>query len=169
MSGVKGKTVGSHSDTGIWLIAIFKLIKGILLVAFGVGTFVSLHKDLTEIVGRWVYLLHVDPDNRYIHALLVRLMFVSPRRLEAIGAGTFIYAALVWIEGIGLLMRKHWAEYFTAIMTASFIPLEVYELVRRFSDRKVIIIGINVIIVWYLVARIQSRRKDESAAQTRGA
>ena len=141
--------------------SIFKLVKGVLLVAFGTGAFLSLHKDVSEIVGRGVYLLHVDPDNRYIHALLAKLVVVSPRKLEAIGAGTFIYAALVWIEGVGLLLRKHWAEYFTAIMTASFIPLEFYELARRFSGRKMIIIGINAIIVWYLVARIQRRRKDK--------
>ncbi len=140
-----------------------------MLVAFGVGTFLSLHKDLVEIVGRWVYLLHVDPDNRYIHALLAKLLVLSPRRLEAIGAGTFVYAALVWIEGVGLLMRKHWAEYFTAIMTASFIPLEAYELARRFTDRKMIIIGINVMIVWYLVARIQSRHKGKQSTLSRSA
>ncbi len=47
--------------------------------------------------------------------------------------GTFLYAGLFLIEGTGLLLRKHWAEYFTIITTGLFIPLEVYELARHFT------------------------------------
>ena len=37
---------------------------------------------------------------------------------------------------MGLLLRKHWAEYFTIITTGLFIPLEIYELVRHFTVTK---------------------------------
>ncbi len=155
---------GGSWDTGLWLIAIFKLVKGLLLVAFGTGALLSLHQDVAGIVGRWIYLLRVDPDNRYIHALLEKLIVINPRKLEEISAGTFIYATLVWVEGVGLLLRKHWAEYFTAVMTASFIPLEVYELARRLNGRKIILIAINVMIVWYLVDRVKRRRGIEASS-----
>ena len=54
--------------------------------------------------------------------------------------------SLLLTEGIGLLMRKHWAEYFTVISTAVFIPLEVYEIFHRFTLTKVGVLAVNVAI-----------------------
>jgi uncharacterized membrane protein (DUF2068 family) len=65
-------------------------------------------------------------------------------------------------EGLGLLLRKHWAEYFTIISTGLFIPLEIYELIHRFTILKLAVTIINVLIVWYLVARVRSRSKTFS-------
>jgi uncharacterized membrane protein (DUF2068 family) len=48
-------------------------------------------------------------------------------------------------------MGKRWAEYLTLIVTASFLPLEVYELSERFSVLKVITFVINVAVVVYLL------------------
>ena len=64
-------------------------------------------------------------------------------RLKAIGVGTFLYALLYLIEGIGLLLRKHWAEYFTVIMTGLFIPLEIYEVARKVTTIRVGLLAIN--------------------------
>jgi uncharacterized membrane protein (DUF2068 family) len=110
-------------------------------------------------VLHWVQVLRVDPDNRYIHGTLVRIFRVTPKQLRELSAGTFIYAALFLTEGTGLLLRRHWAEYFTIITTALFIPLEVYELFKHFTVTKLVVTGINLLIVWYLVARVRSRSK----------
>jgi uncharacterized membrane protein (DUF2068 family) len=40
-----------------------------------------------------------------------------------------------------------------------FIPLEIYELARHFTILKLVVTVINVLIVWYLVARVRSRSK----------
>ena len=53
-------------------------------------------------------------------------------------------------------MRKRWAEYFTVISTAVFIPLEVYEIFHRFTGVKVGVLAVNVAIVWYLIQRLRS-------------
>jgi uncharacterized membrane protein (DUF2068 family) len=71
--------------------------------------------------------------------------------------GTFIYAGLFATEGTGLLLRKRWAEYFTTITTGLFIPLEIVEIARHFTVTKLTVTVINVLIVWYLVARLRSR------------
>ena len=116
---------------GLLLIGLFKLLKGLLLVAVGVGALKLLHKDVAAVVDHWVELLRVDPDNRFIHRLLLKVVHVSPRQLKELSVGTFFYASLLLTEGVGLLMRRRWAEYFTVITTAVFIPLEVYELVHK--------------------------------------
>ena len=106
---------------------------------------------------RWVDALRVDPDNHYIRAILARVLVVNDRTLKEISAGTFCYAALFLTEGTGLLLGKRWAEYFTIIVTGSFLPLELYELMKHVSIAKVLVIVLNVVIVAYLGARVRSR------------
>lgn len=143
----------------IFLIGLFKLLKAALLIAIGIGAVKFLHKDLSGTILHWAQVLHVDEDNRYLHGILVRVFRVTPKQLKTLSVGTFIYAGLFLTEGVGLLLRKHWAEYFTIITTGAFIPLEIYELVRHFTITKVVVTVINVLIVWYLVARVRSRSK----------
>jgi uncharacterized membrane protein (DUF2068 family) len=157
----RGRSKGSkESGTAILiLIALFKLVKALLLIAVGIGALRLLHKDVGSVLEHWVEVLRVDPDNHFVHSLLVRLFAVTPKQLEALGAGTFFYAALLLTEGVGLLMRKHWAEYFTVITTALLIPLEVFEMVKHLTTTKVVVLVINVAIVVYLIQRIRGRRR----------
>jgi uncharacterized membrane protein (DUF2068 family) len=150
----RAKAVRKTTPT-LLLIALFKLIKGILLLAVGIGALKLLHRDIAQTVAHWVDILRVDPDNRLIHRLLTRVLSVTPAQLKAASAGTFVYAGLLLTEGLGLLFRKRWAEYFTIITTAGLIPIEVYELSRRVSTAKVAVLIINVAIVAYLVRRVR--------------
>ena len=156
LSVVARKKSQQSSSTGIILIGLFKLIKAALLIVAGIGAVSLLHKDIAETVTHWVDVLRVDPDNRFIHRILAKVFAVTPKQLKAISAGTFFYAALLLTEGVGLLLRKHWAEYFTVITTAALVPLEVFELVERFTAAKVAVLAVNIAIVWYLVARLRS-------------
>jgi uncharacterized membrane protein (DUF2068 family) len=146
-----------QSAATLILIAVFKLLKGILLIAVGIGALKLLHHDVAETVSRWVDILRVDPDNRFIHRLLSRVISVSPKQLAAASVGTFVYAALLLTEGTGLLLRKRWAEYFTTITTAGLIPLEVYEITRHVTAAKIGVLAVNAAIVVYLAMRL--RRK----------
>jgi uncharacterized membrane protein (DUF2068 family) len=143
----------------LFLIGVFKLFKALLLIVAGIGAIKLLHKDLASTAMHWVQVLRVDPENRYIHGVLVRIFRVTPKQLRELSVGTFIYAGLFLTEGFGLLLRKHWAEYFTIITTGLFIPLEIYELARHFTVTKLVVTVINVLIVWYLVVRVRSRSK----------
>jgi uncharacterized membrane protein (DUF2068 family) len=146
----------------LFLIGLFKLFKALLLIAAGIGVIKLLHKDLSSTVLHWVQVLRVDPENRYLHGILVKIFRVTPKQLKELSVGTFIYAGLFLTEGMGLLLRKHWAEYFTIITTGLFIPLEIYELARHFTVVKLAVTVVNVLIVWYLVMRVRSRSKKLS-------
>jgi len=139
------------------LIGLFKLVKAALLITVGIGAIKLLHKDLAETVMHWAQVLRVDPDSRYVHGILVRIFRVTPKQLKELSVGTFFYAGLFLTEGLGLLLQKHWAEYFTIVTTGLFIPLELYELARHFTITKLVVTVVNVLIVWYLVARVRSR------------
>jgi uncharacterized membrane protein (DUF2068 family) len=148
------------------LIGLFKLLKGLLLVAAGIGAVRFLHKDLAASVNHWVDVLRIDPENRFIHPILAKIFAVSPKQLRELSVGTFIYAAVLLTEGVGLLLRQHWAEYFTIISTGIFIPLEVYELARHFTAVKVLVLLINVAIVVYLIVQLRRERRVTGARPT---
>jgi uncharacterized membrane protein (DUF2068 family) len=154
------KSRKQESATVLVLIALFKLVKALALIAVGIGALKYLHKDLAASVLHWVNVLRVDPDNRFIQPILAKVFSVTPRQLRELSAGTFFYAALLLIEGVGLLLRKHWAEYFTIITTGALLPLEIYELAKHLTMVKTIVLVINAAIVWYLVVRVRSRRRS---------
>jgi uncharacterized membrane protein (DUF2068 family) len=140
------------------LIGTLKLFKALLLLVVGIGAIKFLHKDVVSTVMHWTQVLRVDPDNRFVHGLLVKIFRVTPKQLKELSVGTLLYAGLFATEGVGLLLQKRWAEYFTILTTSAFIPLEIYELALHFTVTKLILGFVNVLIVWYLVARVRSRR-----------
>src|SRR3954468_17065635 len=115
-------------DGAIVAIGAFKLVKAALLVAAGLGAIHLLHAGGA---GDLVQSTHLAPGSRFVQRAVAKAGFLSEKQLEGIAFGTFLYAALFVVEGAGLLARKRWAEWLTAIITASFIPLEIYELAKH--------------------------------------
>jgi uncharacterized membrane protein (DUF2068 family) len=144
----------SHSR-GLMLIAAFKLLKGFALIAVGIGALRLLHKDVASIADQWVNAFRVDPHNRYILWLVAKLSSVDDRKLRELSVGTFIYAAVFLTEGTGLALHKRWAEYFTIITTSSFLPLEIYEIVRHVTVAKIVALLVNILVVVYLVLELK--------------
>jgi uncharacterized membrane protein (DUF2068 family) len=149
------------------LIGAFKLFKALLLIVLGIGAVRYLHRDLAAAVMHWTEVLRVDPDNPFVHGILVKVFRVTPRQLKELSAGTFLYAGLFATEGIGLLLRKRWAEYFTIVTTGALIPIEIFELARRFTITRLVVSLVNVLIVWYLVARVRSTRSASGRSGAR--
>jgi uncharacterized membrane protein (DUF2068 family) len=143
-----------RSDTILRLIALFKLAKALALITIGIVALRTAGIERHDL-ERWAAMLRVDPSNTHIHRLIARLGGMSTRHLEELGAGTFIYAAVFLVEGTGLMLRKRWGELFSVIVTTSFIPFEIYELVHHVSIVKVVAIAINVAVVVYLIVRLR--------------
>src|SRR5271170_1277154 len=140
----------SHSR-GLMLIATFKLLKGFVLIAVGVGALHLLHRDVAAVVDHWINAFRVDPHNRFIHWVLAKVPLVDDKKLKELSVGTFIYAAIFLTEGTGLAFHKRWAEYFTIISTGSFLPLEVYEIIHHATVAKGVALVVNIAVVVYLV------------------
>lgn len=155
MARGRGAMTGTKRDVWLFLIGIFKLTKAISLLIIGFGLLRLLHRDVASVTEHWIEVLRVDPDNRFIHRALVRIFNITPKQLKELSIGTFVYAGIFLTEGIGLLKRKHWAEYMTLISTGLFIPLEVYEIIHHFTPVKLVVTALNAAIVWYLAIRIK--------------
>jgi uncharacterized membrane protein (DUF2068 family) len=145
-------------------IALFKLVKAILLIALGVGAFsLVFEHDTVRTLRHLLSDLEIDPSRPLLTKAIAKISGLDNRRLEQVGVGTFVYAIIFLVEGTGLLLRRRWAEYLTIIVTASFIPYEVYELFHKASVLKVVGLVANVLIVAYLVLRLWHERHEKHA------
>lgn len=152
------KTKGSRA---LWLIAAFKLLKGLGLLILGIGALKLLHKDVAAEMERWINLLRFDPQNHVIRKLLEKLGMVDDRKLKELSIGTFFYSGLLLTEGVGLALRQRWAEYVTIVTTASLLPLEIFEIAKRVSTARIVLLLINIAVVVYLVIEVRRTRETK--------
>jgi len=153
----------AHHDRGLLAIGLFKLGKAILFFCIGIGALHLLHKDLSDEVLRLATALKFDPESRFVTVLLDKVDLIDAHRLKQISAATFGYSALALTEGIGLMLEKVWAEYLTLFLTVSFLPWELYELVRRPSWFRLSLLLINLAVLAYLVWLLRKKRVAEKA------
>ena len=139
------------------MIAIFKFIKGAVLLALALGALSFLHKDVASEVERWLDQLRIDPDNEFIGALLSKLQLVHTKELKEISALGAGYATLFLIEGTGLLFRKRWAEWLTIVATSSLMPLEAYELIKEFTAVRLLALLVNAAVVLFLIYLVRQK------------
>lgn len=143
-----------HSrDVLIRLIALFKLVKAAMLIAVGVGALSLRHHD--GALAGWIHALVFDPHGKLFHEAVEKISGLDTRQLAGIAVGSVVYAAVFLVEGVGLMLRRGWAEVLTTVITVSFIPLEIYELVKHESWMKIGVVLVNALIVVYLVRRLR--------------
>jgi uncharacterized membrane protein (DUF2068 family) len=136
-----------------WLIIIgtFKILEGLLFVLLGLGLVRLLHRDIGDLLLRAALALRLDTESQFVNVLLDKVQLLTPHKMRLISAGIFLKAGLDFVEGIGLALEKTWAEWLTIGLTASFLPWEVFELVRHFTWVKVGITLLNVLVLIYLL------------------
>jgi uncharacterized membrane protein (DUF2068 family) len=149
----------SSDSTVIRLIALFKLVKAIALIAIGVGALKLLHRDVFGTLAHWVAVSGLDPGNRWVERGIEKASNLSPAKVKGLGIVSFIYAGLFLTEGIGLWLMKRWAEWFTIIITSSLVPVEIYELYRHPTAAKILVLITNIAVVIYLVYRIRTHKQ----------
>ncbi len=148
-----------NRDKGLLAIALFKWFKGALLLLLAFGSLKLLHRDVDEVFEGIASKFRVDPDNRYLGALLAKLDLLDDKKLTTLSGLTFAYSALFLTEGTGLFFEKRWAEFLTIIATASFIPLELYELLKAPSLVKSVILALNAGIVVFLIVTLRRSKR----------
>jgi uncharacterized membrane protein (DUF2068 family) len=155
---------------GLRLIALLKFGKALLLIATSYGVHQLLNAALVERLYTWSAALS---DDRFERKLLMRALTwvegLGAKKIQIFLAVTIAYTAVVLAEGIGLWLRRAWAEWLTVIATGSLIPFELWELITRPPERRLAIgltLALNVLIVWYLArllrATLAQQRHDPS-------
>jgi uncharacterized membrane protein (DUF2068 family) len=153
------RSAGRRHDRGLLAIGAFKLVEAVFFLLVGVGAFHLIHQDLGDATLRLAARMRIDPDGRLVSWVLDHLDAITAHRLRQIGVATFFYAGLRVTEGVGLLKEKLWAEYLTVAMTGSFLPWELYEIVRRPDWIRFCLLAANLTVLGYLVWRMRTDRR----------
>jgi uncharacterized membrane protein (DUF2068 family) len=140
-------------DKLIVSIAVFKLAKAAALLTVGLGALSGGRAGVDGLVAKALVWLAHAPGHHALQEALGRVAALRAITIRRLGTAFLCYAAVFIVEGLGLLAGKPWAEWLTLVVTASFIPLEVYELVHHPSAGKVATIAVNAAIVAYLAWR----------------
>ena len=146
-------------------IAVYKLGKVILLLAASYGVLRLRDASLLARLYTWAAALPSGLEQVWALKSLAWFSGLTPARIQALGGVTLAYAALFAVEGIGLWMRRRWAEWLTTIITASLIPLELWELLHRPTLGKGVVTVVNAAIVWYLIWQLRSTRHAQADMQ----
>jgi uncharacterized membrane protein (DUF2068 family) len=150
-------------DRGLLLIAAYKFFIALVFAAVGVGALHLVGKDVGDILSSMVSDLRFNPEGRFVNFVLDKASLLDDPALRRIGFGAFCYAAVSIVEGVGLYLEKAWAEYLTLAITASFLPIEIRELMHRFTWTRVGIFVINVVMLIYLVVIVIERHRKSRA------
>jgi uncharacterized membrane protein (DUF2068 family) len=149
-------------------IALYKLVKVLLLLATAYEV-VRLHDaSILAQIYNWMATLPSGMERDVVRIALAKFSGLSHAELRALRAGTLVYATIFAVEGIGLWMRRRWAEWLTIVVTGSLIPLEFWEFWLRPDLSKTALIVVNVAIVWYLVIRVRNEHRADAAGVGRG-
>lgn len=148
------------------LIAIFKILNGLLLVLLGFSLlFITTRTGWLEAISAWTDEELLLGHSRPVLFLLNKLQgALANGQLGAPAVLALIYAVILFVEGFGVYFQKRWAEYLMVFATGALIPLEVRHLWHRPGLAAALILAINCAIVaflYYVLRRDATRRDDE--------
>ena len=143
-------------------IALYKLLKVVILLLAVWGE-VRLHDS--TLVARILSWLSARPhglEHDLVTKGIVWFSGLSEERVHQIRLITLTYAAVFSVEGIGLWLQRRWAEWLTVVITASLIPLELWELIHKPTIGATLVLIANCLIVGYLYWHVSTHRKPSA-------
>ena len=108
-------------------------------------------------------------DHSKLVGLIHHALTLSPGTIDLIVAVLALYAVVELIEAAGLWLGRRWGEYFAMVATSLGLPYELYELSIGFSVLKLLLLGINLVLVLYLMItkRLFGARGGKAAYEAR--
>jgi uncharacterized membrane protein (DUF2068 family) len=136
----------------LYAIILIKLLKGALFLSMAIVAYTLSDNDLPWEYRNLLHHLRLNPEKKFFSELAVKIGTITEANVLWVAAGTAVYSMFSLVEGVGLMFRVPWAGWLAIGESAFFIPIEVFDLVHRFSWTVLIILLLNVLIVWYLFA-----------------
>ena len=133
------------------LIALERIVRGLLLLAAGIYLLSHLGSDLGKTADRIMRAVSLDPRRPFFHRIVDYLHNLHASEIKVAALFALGYGVLELVEGVGLWLDQLWAEYLTVIATSLLIPAEIYELARHPTVWKAGGLAVNMLIVGYLV------------------
>ena len=149
----------------IKLIALERIVRGLLLAAGGMYLLAHLGADYGRLAERIMRAIELDPHKHFLHNIVTRLHACAQNSSGSPVRSALSYGVIEIVEGVGLWLDQLWAEYLTVIVTTLLIPFELYELAHHPTVWKAGGIAVNVLIVAYLARLLRQRVRSQQAAR----
>jgi len=150
-SRTRKHAAGKPHARGLHVVALFEGAKGVLVLLVGFGLLSFVHKDVHEAAVRLVEHIHLNPASHYPRIFLDLAERMSDARLWGLAIAATLYAAVRMVEAVGLWLRKAWAEWFAILTGGMYIPIEIFEVIRRATWPRVTVLAVNAGVVAYLL------------------
>jgi uncharacterized membrane protein (DUF2068 family) len=134
----------------LYAIIAVKLFKGLFFAVLALIVYAHSDNDVTQEVRDLLKWLKLNPEGKFWANLLIQTGNLTEPRMVHIAYGTMIYSLFALVEGVGLIFRFSWAGWLSIGESAFFIPIEVYELGRKFTWFVFVILILNTFMVTYL-------------------
>ena len=148
------------------LIALFKIVKGVLLLVLGVSLLsLDAWGGWMNAPLKWIANEILLQHSKVVSYILHNLQAVlSGGARHATAFLSLFYAALFFTEGIGVYMQQRWAAVLIIFECAAFIPIELHHLWHRPGLVSALILLANCLIVWFLYVLLKRDRRKTQVA-----
>lgn len=148
-------------------IGAYKIFKGVLALIGGLLLLRLMHRNLPDLALHWMERVGIEQHSALGKLILHRLLLIHHRNIAWLAAALFAYLPLACAEGVGLMLRKVWAEWLTVVTTFALIPFEVREIILRPTWPRVLILILNILVLIYLIVRIRRDRHRHALIHVR--
>jgi uncharacterized membrane protein (DUF2068 family) len=150
---------------GFLAIIIFKYFKAVVFLLVAIAALKLSRADPFPTAEEVARFFRSSPENELIRAF----SRLTPGLAMGIGVVSLFVAAVFGTEATLLMARVWWSTYFTIVLTALGIPLEIWEILHRpTSVRRYVLLAVNVAIFKFLWTRrheFKDRLEGASSAQ----
>jgi uncharacterized membrane protein (DUF2068 family) len=135
---------------GFLAIIIFKYFKAVVFLLVAIAALRLSRADPFPTAVDIARFFRSSPENELVKAV----SRLTPGWAIGIGVASLFVGVVFGTEATLLTARVWWSTYFTIVLTALGIPLEIFEIFRRPSGfRRYLILAVNLVILLYVWRR----------------
>lgn len=127
------------------------MLKGLLVLAGGIGLITLLHKDIADVAENIIEHLHINPAHHLAQIFIEKAGAVNEKKLIVLACTAFAYTIVRVVEAYGLWNARAWAEWFAIISGSMYLPWELIEVVKHDNRIRWAVLIVNILIVLYMI------------------
>jgi uncharacterized membrane protein (DUF2068 family) len=148
----------TKTSVALRTVAIFETTKAAIVLLLGCGLFHFMNENLDEVAERFVQVLHVNPEGKLSNLFFKLASHFSDRNLWVLALGALAYASVRLTEAYGLWREREWAQWFSLLSTALYLPPELYWMLHHPSWLRCAVLVSNIAILLLMLTLCVNRR-----------
>ena len=129
----------------------------------GFGAFRLLHRDTRALAVELVGWLNLQPTGRYSSVFIEAASHVTDQRVWMFAGFALLYAVFRLLEAYGLWHERPWAEWLALVSGGMYLPVEIYEVARKFTMIRIGVLSGNILVVVFMAAVLWKSHKAKQA------